>query len=597
MFMSEYQFNPIYNKVPTGASLVNKNVKYSLKINKSIGSTAVFFNYCFDGSNTTTLVKMQSNELGDEIEYSVTITFESVGLYWYCFQVFQGEHSYFLQKDNNFNVSPTGNNPSRFQQLVYANENKVEANYNSGVMYHIFVDRFCKKGEVKPHTDMILRDDWGGEITKNSQSFKVINKECFGGNLNGIIGKLDYLKSLNVTTIYLSPIFEANSYHKYDTADYSKIDSMFGTEKDFVSLILKAKLKNINIILDGVFNHTGDDSVYFNKYSTYNSVGAYQSKNSLYYDWYNFTDYPEKYDSWWGIDCMPQIKDNSPNFTNFLCGNCGILKKYMKLGLLGFRLDVVDEIENSKLNQICSSIREVKKNALILGEVWEDASNKIAYGYRRNYFLGKQLNSVMNYPLKDAIINYIETKNCSNLRNTIFMLLDHYPKNVCDNLMNILGTHDSSRIMSVINAFTNNKLEAESLLKIATLLQFTCFGVPCIFYGDEQGLQGVNAPYCRVCMPTKNANIKLTNWYKFLGKLRTEKVFETGKLNVLVADNELFGFERVDKKIKFIFLTNCGLEEKHFTLQHKFKNYETGKMENNIVSIKPKSYLILTNKI
>lgn len=592
--MVEYQFNPIYNKVPTGPIQKNKEVIYTLKINKNIGSTAVYFNYYFDGLDAKPiLVKMNRKEEKDEVVYTINISYNNAGLYWYCFQVFQGEHSYFLQKSDDYNVNATGDIPSRFQQLVFEKVNKVATGYTGGIMYHIFVDRFCRKGEVKPHTDMILRDDWGGEITKNSQSFKVINKECFGGNLKGIISKLDYLKSLNVSTLYLSPIFEANSYHKYDTADYSKVDSMFGSEQDLKALIAKAKQKNIQIILDGVFNHTGDDSVYFNRYSTYKSLGAYQSKNSLYYNWYTFSLYPEKYDSWWGIDSMPQIKDNSPDFVDFLCEK--VLKKYMSLGLLGFRLDVVDELENSKLNEICKTIRSVKKDALILGEVWEDASNKIAYGSRRNYFLGEQLNSVMNYPLKDAIINYIQTKDCSLLKNTIYMLQDHYPKNVCDNLMNILGTHDSSRIMSVINGFVDDKKQAENMLKIATLLQFSIFGVPCIFYGDEQGLEGIGAPYCRVCMPVKNNNIKLTNWYKFLGLLRKQKVFESGKLNILQANKEIFCFERVEKNKKIIIVTNCGREKAQINLTQKFMNILTNKLEDTTLTINAQGFLILSN--
>ena len=589
----EYLFNPIFNKFPYGPSKKNKVVKYVLTINKNICSTAVFFNYCKDGENYENLVEMNRKEEDDHIVYSINISFEEEGLYWYCFQVYQGQHFYYLQKTDNFEVNPTGENPSRFQQLVYSNVNKTSKNFNSGVMYHIFVDRFCKKGEVKSHTDLVLRDDWGGEITKNSTSFKVINKECFGGNLKGIISKLEYLKSLNVSTIYLSPIFEANSYHKYDTADYNKIDSMFGSEQDFKQLINKAKEKNIEIICDGVFNHTGDDSVYFNRFGTYKSIGAYQSKDSLYYDWFNFTLYPDKYDSWWGIDCMPQIKDNSPTFTKFLCCNNGILKKYMRMGLLGFRFDVVDELEDSKLTEICSSIRSIRKDALLLGEVWEDASNKIAYGKRRSYFLGKQLNSVMNYPLKNAIINYIETSNCNCLKNTIFLLKDHYPKEVCDNLMNILGTHDSSRIMSVIKNISNSEEDAIKKLKIASLLQFTIMGVPCIFYGDEQGVVGEGAPYCRVCFPLKNNNIALTNWYKFLGELRGQEVFNFGELNVLISDNALFGFERVDKNKKIVIYTNCENTNKQIKLNETLKDYKTKKQVKNIVDIPAYGYLIL----
>ncbi len=588
----DYIFNPIYNKKPYGACKKNKAVKYVLKINKNIGSTVVFFNYHKDESFNNNLVKMDRKENNDEVIYSTSIAFEEEGLYWYCFQVYQGSHSYYLQRTDDFEVSPTGDNPSRFQQTIISETKKVDCSYNRGIMYHIFVDRFCKKGIVKPRADLILRDDWGGEITKNSSSFKVINKECFGGNLKGIISKLDYLKSLNVTTIYLSPIFEANSYHKYNTADYSKIDSMFGAEKDFVDLIRLAKEKNINIICDGVFNHTGDDSIYFNKFATYKNVGAYQSKSSPFYDWFNFTNYPNEYDSWWGIDSMPQIKDNAPTFLNYLCSNDGILRKYMKLGLLGFRLDVVDELEDRKLTSICESIRSVKKDALIVGEVWEDASNKISYSKRRKYFLGKQLNSVMNYPLKDAIINYVLSKDCKNLRNTIYMLKDHYPKDVCDNLMTILGTHDSSRIMSVLKKGSCEN-ETIKLLKIASLLQFTIMGVPCIFYGDEQGLLGEGAPYCRVCLPIKNPNVSLTNWYKFLGYLRSNEVLYFGELNILICEKELFGFERIYKNKKIVIYTNCSNNKKQIILEESLSNYLTKKRIEEKIVIEPFGFLIL----
>ena len=615
------------------------------------------------------------------LTYSVTTTFKEAGLYWYYFEVYQNTHKFFLQFSPNFEVSPTGDIPQKFQQLVIEKISKVSKNFNTGVMYHIFVDRFCKKGSVQVRPNLILREDWGGEITKNSTDFKIINKEHFGGNLKGIISKLEYLKSLNVKSLYLSPIFESSSYHKYDTADYMKIDSMFGSEADLKNLILKAKEKGIEIILDGVFNHVGDDSIYFNKYNNYPSVGAYQSINSPYFNWFSFEKFPDKYASWWGIDLLPQIKNNSPEFTKFLTQKEGVLQKYMKMGLLGFRLDVVDEIENNKLTEICSTIKKARNDAIIIGEVWEDASNKIAYSKRRNYFLGNQLNSVMNYPLKDAIINYLATKNCNNLKNTLSMLLDHYPKNVLDNLMNILGTHDTSRIMSVLKDFitdadiskqleednkikTTTKLFKDSrkltkqfendtyielnvnnenqlnennidpakayeeaknqlalkLLKIASLIQFTVSGIPCIFYGDEQGLEGIGAPYCRVCFMGENFNKKIKNWYSFLGNLKKEEVFVDGELYFLTCENEFFSFKRTKKNKEILIFTNLSNSPKQIFLNdilsnHSvklakelrktklsttkiapiYKNYETQKPVKDQIIIAPLSYLILKN--
>ena len=590
-----YCFNPVYNKYPQGPSKVNQEVIYNLKIAKGINSTSAVFNYCYDFEEDKKVV-MQQKDLGEEIEYSVKISFDKPGLYWYYFEVYQDKHKFYLQKTNSFDVEPTGELINKFQQLVYEKEMKVDPSYKGGVMYHIFVDRFRKEGVVKPRLDLVLRDDWGGEITKNSTDFLKINKECFGGNLKGIEKKLDYLKSLNVSTIYLSPIFEANSYHKYNTADYSKIDSMLGTEKDFISLINKAKQKGMKIILDGVFNHTGSDSVYFNRYNNYKEIGAYQSEKSKYYKWFQFDEFPNKYSSWWGIESLPQIKKGNEDFAKFISNRKGIIDKYMKMGILGFRLDVVDELLQNTLNHICNGIRRTKKDAIILGEVWEDASNKIAYDERKKYFLGDELNSVMNYPIKDSIINYVCTNNCNLLKNSLFMILDHYPKEVQNSLMNILGTHDTARIFSILlNRSKNDEKLAIKLLKIATLIQYTIMGVPCVFYGDEQGLQGQEAPFCRVCFPWNKQNKLLKNWYILLGNLRKNPVFANGDLSILCADNAVFGFERSVGNKKIIIYTNCSENIQKINLKNKYINYLTKKSANKNYILQPYSFAIFTN--
>ena len=589
-----YSFNPVFNKKPSGPSKKNCAVEYVLGISKDINPTAVFFCYKNDFNEDIVRNQMAIQHDGDsDITFRVSVTFEKEGLYWYHFEVYQGEHMFYLQCTPSLNVEPTGELTSCFQQLVYSTTSKTTKRFKGGVMYHIFVDRFYKQGEVIPRDDLILRRDWGGAITKNSDRFNVINKECFGGNLKGVISKLDYLKSLNVSTIYLSPIFEANSYHKYDTADYSKIDSMLGTQEDLEDLIKKAKANGIEIILDGVFNHTGDDSIYFNKYEHYNSLGAYQSKRSPYYKWYSFQSYPDKYSSWWGIDTLPQVKGNSKSFTNYIAGKGGIIEKYMKLGLLGFRLDVVDEIDNDRLNKICKAIKSVRKDGIVIGEVWEDASNKIAYDRRRNYFLGGQLDSVMNYPVKDAIINYITTQDSSNLNNVLYMIKDHYPKDIQDNLMNILGTHDTSRIMTIIKNNCDDKDRAIKLFKIATLIQFTIMGVPCIFYGDECGLEGEGTPYCRVCFPWNKKNNTLKLWYEFLGKLRSDPVFASGDINILCANSAVFGFERVVGKSKVIVYTNTSNIKQKVAVEKGLYDCVSNKKVAQQVVVPANGYLIL----
>ena len=592
-----YKFNPIYNKLPGGPTLEKKPVQYELKIAKLIGSTAVNFVYCPDFTEDKIVVPMEVvKEDDDYLTYKVELKYNSSGLYWYYFEVFQNEHKFYLQKTPDFEVEPVGEIEHKFEQLVCKTTSKAVDTFKGGIMYHIFVDRFNKVGKVKPREDLVLRNDWGGDLTKNTEDFLLLNKECFGGNLKGIEKKLPYLKSLNVSTIYLSPIFESNSYHKYNTANYENIDSMLGSEEDFVSLIKKAKQEDIRIVLDGVFNHTGADSKYFNKFGHYDTVGAYQSKKSPYYNWYTFDNYPDSYSCWWGIDTLPQIKDNNQSFSKYIAGKGGIIEKYMKMGILGFRLDVVDELDEKTLLAICKAARGVKPNCLLIGEVWEDASNKIAYDTRRHYFNGNQLDSVMNYPLKDAIIDYVTTGNSTNLRNTIYMLKDHYPKEIRDSLMNILGTHDTERIATVLDrcAKENQRGDWVKLLKIASLLQYTVMGVPCVFYGDEQGVFGGKAPFCRVCFPWNKENKTIKNWYEFLGRLRKHIAFKHGVLNVLKSEGSLFGFERVVSNRKVLIYANAGSEAKTIELDGIYTNYETAKQVKGKVKVLPFKYLILT---
>lgn len=592
-----YKFNPIYNKLPEGPSLTGKEVKYTVKVNNAINSTAMNFVYCPDFTDDKIIIPMELVDEGEDYKtYEAKHKFSTAGLFWYYFEVFQGTHKFYLQKTEDFEVEPTGEVYSKFQQLVVKSLSKTVDTFKGGVMYHIFVDRFNKAGKVTPRGDLILRDDWGGDLTKNTKDFLILNKECFGGNLKGIEKKLPYLKSLNVSTLYLSPIFESNSYHKYNTADYEKIDSMLGSQEDFISLVKKAKQEDIRIVLDGVFNHTGADSKYFNKLGHYDTVGAYQSKNSPYYNWYDFKNYPDEYSSWWGFDTLPQIKNESQSFAKYIAGKGGIIEKYMKMGILGFRLDVVDELDEKTLNAICKSARGIKPNCIMIGEVWEDASNKIAYSNRRHYFNGNQLDSVMNYPLKEAIIHYVATGDARNLRNTIYTIKDHYPKETSDNLMNILGTHDTERIATVLDrcAKTNGAKDYVKLLKLASLLQYTVMGVPCVFYGDEQGVFGGNAPFCRVCFPWSKENKTIKNWYELLGRLRNHLAFKHGDLNVLTTENELFGFERVTRNRKVVVYTNASSETKTIELDGVYTNYETAKQVKGKIKILPYKYLILT---
>ncbi|MBQ7861565.1 MAG: glycoside hydrolase family 13 protein, partial [Clostridia bacterium] len=341
---------------------------------------------------------------------------------------------------------------------------------------------------------------------------------------------------LGVTCIYLNPIFESQSNHRYDTSDYSEIDPLLGTEKDFERLCKKAGEYGISIILDGVFSHTGDDSIYFNKYGRYKNLGAFQSKESEYYDWYKFIEYPNEYHSWWGISILPEIKEESPSFIKFIAGEKGIAQKWLKAGARGWRLDVADELPDVFLDEFRKAVKAENPEALVLGEVWEDASNKFSYGERRRYFGGKQLDSVMNYPFAEAIISFLRSGKVEGFSDKILAILENYPKCCIDVLMNHIGTHDTMRVITALAGesceYRDRQWQSEhflsekqyqfgvKLLKLASVIQFTLPGVPCIYYGDEAGMEGYKDPFNRKFYPWGNENRELLAHYKNLGRLR-----------------------------------------------------------------------------
>lgn len=426
-----------------------------------------------------------------------------------------------------------------WQLTVYSKNFSTPDWFKGGVLYQIFPDRFNCSGSKKSGvpSDRILRDDYDGEPEwRPTAEGKVLNNDYFCGDLKGIENKLGYLSDLGVTCLYLNPIFESQSNHRYDTSDYSKIDPLLGTEKDFENLCQKAEQYGISVILDGVFSHTGDDSIYFNKYGRYNNKGAYQSKESKYYSWYKFVNYPDDYQSWWGISILPEIKEESPDFIEFIAGEKGIARKWLKKGARGWRLDVADELPDIFLDAFRKAVKAENPDALILGEVWEDASNKFSYGERRHYFAGGQLDSVMNYPFAEAVNHFIRTGKVEGFSDKILTILENYPKCCIDVLMNHIGTHDTMRAITCLAGesceYRDRQWQSEhslsqeqynkgvKLLKLASVIQFTLPGVPCIYYGDEAGMQGYKDPFNRKFFPWRNENTVLTEHYKALGTMR-----------------------------------------------------------------------------
>ena len=544
--------------------------------------------------------------------WSITCSIKTTGLFYYTFYI---ENEGFVSCGY-LQTGVMTSYPRGFLLTVTSADYTTPDWFKGGVMYQIFPDRFCKQGTMPDIKGRIAREDWGGMPSyKPNEQGKVLNNDFFGGNFKGIQSKLPYLKDLGVTVIYLNPIFEAASNHRYDTSNYMEIDPILGTEKDFDELVKAAKKQGIRIILDGVFNHTGDDSLYFNKYGNYPSVGAYQSKDSPYYSWYTFRRFPDSYESWWGIDILPEVNEQSPEYQNFIFNEGGVLKKWLSFGIGGYRLDVADELPDFFLKKLRKSVKESNKDAIIIGEVWEDASNKIAYSTRREYLQGYELDSVMNYPLKDGIIAYMQTGNATRLLNTIRILIDHYPKQTVDCLMNILGTHDTVRILSVLGGiFCNNKDEmakstarlskkakesAIEKLKMAAVLQFTLPGVPCIYYGDENGQEGHSDPFCRQCFDWNTLNQDLISFYQTLGNVRKayKTVFKDGIFQELKLQDGLLYFKRENEKGECIYVyVNNASKRYTIDLPKPVRELLQNKTYEKSLSVLPYSYAIFVEE-
>lgn len=522
-----------------GALKQGEQVVLKVILPRNLGCTGVDFVIRSDkGQHKYFPMTWLSMEGLDQEWWGLEYTAEEPDIYFYHFEYNTSWGKTKIMHDGSCLAKLSGGDLA-WQLTVYSKDFSTPDWLKGGVFYQIFPDRFYNSGKLKKNVpeDRVLRSDLDGEPEwRPTKEGKVLNNDYFCGDLKGIEEKLPYISELGVTCIYLNPIFESQSNHRYDTSDYSKIDSLLGDEKDFSSLCLKAAEYGISIILDGVFSHTGDDSIYFNKYGRYGDSGAYRSKNSEYFDWYKFVNYPDEYRSWWGISILPEIKEESPGFIEFITGKNGIARKWLQLGAMGWRLDVADELPDVFLDSFREAVKSENSEALVLGEVWEDASNKFSYGERRRYFAGKQLDSVMNYPFAEAVIHFIRSGKVEGFSDKILTILENYPKCCIDVLMNHIGTHDTRRAITRLAGesceYRDRQWQSEhflsdkqyetgvKLLKLASVIQFMLPGVPCIYYGDEAGMQGYKDPFNRKCYPWGKENIDLLEHYKKLGKVR-----------------------------------------------------------------------------
>lgn len=572
--------NPQYRS-PTGAVAAGTNVHFKISMDRDLRCSAAALLVSDVSGKTERYGMFWCGMNGDHAEWwECDYTPETAGLRFYWFEVdtWRGR----LSLNRTYGGDGVLNGKDRWQLTVYAKEYQTPDWLSGGIMYQIFPDRFFRSQQKKDNvpSDRRMHETWE-EIPQwwPDETGEITNKDFFGGDLKGIEEKLDYLESLGVTCLYLNPIFESHSNHRYDTADYSRIDPLLGTEEDFRSLCQAAEKRGMKILLDGVFSHTGSDSIYFNREGRYHSEGAYNSRNSPFYSWYTFRHWPNDYECWWNFDTLPNVNETNENYMHYINGKNGIIRKWLRAGAAGWRLDVADELPDEFLDALTAAAKAEKPDAVVLGEVWEDASNKCAYGQHRRYLLGGQLDSVMNYPFRDAILGFLTGANPADMMECVMNILENYPPQTIHCLMNHIGTHDTERALTVLAGEpsgsrgrewqSRQKLSPEQrerglkLLRLASLLQYTLPGVPCIYYGDEAGMEGYRDPFNRGTYPWGKEDQELVEWYRKLGSIRKHcaALRESGMVPYL-AEKDCFAFMRIgNEQAVLVAVNRAGWEQ------------------------------------
>ena len=551
-------------KKPFGTLTVGQNCTIRIKIPKAVGAS--FVQLILERDDRKQPLEFPFSWAYTEGDYDVFSCIFSVfnrGLYFYWFRITGKHGSFRLFKQGRGTNMEAGD---RWQLSIIPRDFTVPAAFQGRVMYQIFPDRFAREGscdlteKLRPY---ILREDWGGqpEYRPDHEAREILCNDFFGGNLRGIESRLDYLQSLGVGVVYLNPISMAFSNHRYDTADYKRPDPMLGTDEDFRSLCRAAHDRGMKVILDGVYSHTGANSVYFDREGRFGNGAVSRGPASPYYSWYSFHHFPDRYDSWWGFKTLPNVNELDEHYLDFIIRDKdSVIAHWLGLGADGFRLDVADELPDDFIRRFKKRLRELDPEALLLGEVWEDASNKYAYSVRRRYFTDGELDSVMNYPWRVAIINFLRGHDDGTaLGESVMTIAENYPPQVLQALMNSLSTHDTARILTTLIGdfegdreyqarvkFSPEQRElAFARLRLAAFLQFTLPGCPCIYYGDEAGMEGCKDPFNRGCFPWGREDREITEFYRALARLKNgHPALRMGTVRVLEAGGGRISFLR-----------------------------------------------------
>ena len=390
------------------------------------------------------------------------------------------------------------------------------------------------------------------------------NRDFFGGDLAGVTEALDDLADLGVTVLYLNPIFAAPSNHRYDTSDYFYVDPDLGTAEEFEALIAEAEARGIRVVLDGVFNHVSADSPWFDRFGHYEAVGACESADSPYRDWFTFRPpgpgQPQPcaptevggddtyYDSWWNFDSIPELNEIEPVDELFV-GEGGVVETWIERGTAGWRLDVADSMSHEFQAAIRDAVKAADPEAIVIAEQWHDSTP---------WLLGDQADSTMNYRFRRALIALVngatpdpdgslEALTPRGFANAMLAVREDYPEPAFGALMNLVDSHDTARILWTLTPGEDNdaaKTEPEALaagkaaLRLVAAVQLTFPGMASIYYGDEVGLTGFDDPDDRRPYPWGREDLELREWYRTLARLRaSHEALREGDLEFPLADD------------------------------------------------------------
>ena len=563
-------------KTPFGCVTPGQSCRLRIRIPASVGTSRV--EICIERENGEPFQTAQMTFEKAEGAYHLwqgSFALSDAGLFFYYFRITGHTGTFRLFKYGDDTNMEAGDK----WQLSCVPESYTVPQWAKGaVIYQVFPDRFAKAGscdltgKLEPYA---VHENWNEEVVwQPNEKGEVLNNDFFGGNFRGITEKIDYIASLGTTILYLNPIGKSFSSHRYDTGDYKTPDPMLGTEADFKALCDAAHARGIRVVLDGVYSHTGADSLYFDKYHHFGGKGAYCSPDSPYYSWFQFKEYPDKYVCWWDFDTLPTVNKADPNFIEYIItGKDSVLEHWLALGADGFRLDVVDELPDEFVSLLKKHLRKLRPDALLMGEVWEDASNKVAYGVRRRYFTDGQLDSVMNYPFRTAIMKLLRGEDDGHsFRQAVMTILENYPKQVVCCNMNMLGTHDTPRALTELvdprdgsrEELAHRKLSyeqyslAKKRLMLASVLQYTLPGCPSLYYGDEAGMAGGKDPFNRRTYPWGKEDRQLLEHFRFLGQLRKNSdALRLGDLEFSYAEGGRLSYRRTLENKTVKVYANC----------------------------------------